>query len=218
MKHLAALIFFTILFSFNSLSQENDFDKLNLTFQLEAEPTIGDVGFDNPKSSWKVSYEIFVADFAELEKLGKCGFVEGRSIKNCTNNTDKKLEKKIRKTAYRITKGKFSQKQLAANENRKILKTVKLSPQAIGIFQEARRIYEKNPVLIIYVSSKISTKNSAGAKLKKRYETEGFNWWKTYNSDKTIDYLNLAKITYHLEIQKVTEGALQLRVGYVHFG
>lgn len=218
MKHLAALIFITTLFTFNSLSQENDFDKLNLTFQLEGEPTIEEVGFDNPKSSWKVKYEVFVADFAELEKLGKCGYVEGRSIKNCSNLTDKKLDKKIRKMATRIGTGKLSQNQLSKDENRKLIRTLELPLKAFNIFQEARQIYEKNPVLIIYISSKISTKNSSGNKLKKRYETEGFNWWKIYNADKTIEYRDLAKLTYHLVVQKTKDGLLQLNVGYVHFG
>ena len=218
MKHLSALLLIAILFSFNSFSQENSFDKLNLTFQLEAEPTIEDVGFDNPKSSWKVKYEVYVADFAELEKLGKCGYDQARSIRNCSNLTDKKLDKKIRKMATRIGTGKFSQNQLSKDENRKLLRTFALPPKAVNIFQEAGQLYERNPVLIIYVSSKISTKNSAGTKLKKRYETEGLNWWKIYNADKTIEYINLAKITYHLVVQKSKEGLLQLNVGYVHFG
>lgn len=218
MKHLAAFLFITTLFTFNSFSQENGFDKLNLTFQLEAEPTIEDVGFDNPKSSWKVKYEVYVADFAELEKLGKCGYDQARSNRNCSNLTDKKLDKKIRKMATRIGTGKFSQNQLSKDGNRKLLRTLELPIKAVNIFQEARQLYERNPVLIIYISSKISTKNSSGAKLKKRYETEGFNWWKIYNADKTLEYRNLATLTYHLVVQKNKDGLLQLNVGYVHFG
>lgn len=218
MKHLAALMSIALIFTLNAFSQTDSFDKLNITFQLEAEPTNEDVGFDNPKSSWKVKYEVYVADFAELEKLGKCGYDQTRSIRNCSNLTDKKLDKKIRKMATRIGTGKFSQNQFSKDENKKLLRTLTLPLKAVNIFQEAKQFTERNPVLIIYISSKISTKNSAGNKLKKRYETEGFNWWKIYNEDKTIEYRDLAKLTYHLVVQKNKDGLLQLNVGYVHFG
>lgn len=221
MKYFAALILLICFFVNQQNSQTintESFDKVNITFLLEAEPTIEVVGFDNPKSSWKVKYEIYVTDFAELEKLGKCGFVEGRSIKNCSNLTDKKLDKKIKKIAYRIAKGKFSQNQLAKEENRKFFRPFSLDQNAINIFREAKQFREKNPVLIVYVSSKISTKNSEGAKLKKSYETEGFNWWKIHNTDSTIEYKDIDKMTYHLVVRKLDDGKLIINVGYIHIG
>lgn len=221
MKQIILLFSISLICALNAFtqtSQTNSLDKINLSFRLEADPSVKDVGFDNPKSYWKVKYEIFVADFAELEKIGKCGYVEGRSIKNCSNNTDKKLDKKIRKMAQLVKKGKFSTNQLEKDENRNPLKIIELSPQAIAVFREAKKNSDKNPVLITYISSKISTKNSSGAKLKKKYETEGFNWWKTYKSDKTIEFRNFEKVTYHLVLQKSEDGSLQLNVGYIHIG
>jgi hypothetical protein len=221
MKRKTLLIPLILLFAVAVFSQpvkENPFNKIDITFQLEAEPTIEDVGFDNPKSSWSVNYEIYIADFAELEKLGKCGFIEGRTIKSCSNLTDQKLDKQIKKTAHRISKGKFSQKRLSDGGNRKVSRSIILTPKAIEIFQEARKVYEKNPVLIVYVDSKISTKNSAGTKLKSKYKVEAFNWWKIYKRDNKTDYFNFSNAMFTLIVQKNPDNSLEIKVGYIQYG
>ncbi len=214
---LMPLILLFAVAAFSQTVQETLFNKIDITFKLEAEPTIKDVGFDNPKSSWNVNYEIYIADFAELEKLGKCGFIEGRSIKSCSNLTDQKLDKQIKKTAQRISKGKFSQKKLSDEGNRKVSRGIILTPKAIEIFQEAKRVYEKNPVLIVYVDSKISTKNSAGTKLKSKYKVEAFNWWKIYKRDNKTDYFNFSNATYLLIVQKNEDNSLHIKVGYIQY-
>ena len=221
MKQKTLLIPLILLFAvtvFSQSAQKNIFNKIDITFQLEAEPTIEDIGFDNPKSSWKVNYEIYVADFAELEKLGKCGLIEDRSIKSCSNLTDQKLDKQIKKTAHRISKGNFSQKRLSDAGNRKISRSIILTPKAVEIFQEAIKVYAKNPVLIVYVDSKISTKNSAGAKLKSKYKVEAFNWWKIFKRDNKTDYFNFSNATYVLIVEKTPDNSLQIKVGYIQYG
>jgi len=216
-----SLLFLIAFLALTVLSQpvkEVSFNKIDITFQLEADPTIEAVGFDNPKSSWKVRYEIYVTDLSELEKLGKCGFIEGRTIKTCSNLTDQKLDKKIKKSAHRISKGKFSQKRLSEIGNRKILRSITLTPKGIEIFQEALKVAAKNPVLIVYVDSQISTKNSAGAKLKSKYKVEGFNWWKTIDSNKKTGYFDFSKATYVMIVEKNQDNSLQVRVGYIQYG
>ena len=61
------------LFALSSVAQtttKNLLEETNLHFLLEGVPNAQDVGFDNPKSSWKVKYELYVTDFSEMEKLG----------------------------------------------------------------------------------------------------------------------------------------------------
>ena len=65
-----------LLALFNAVSAQNEtlnlLEKVDLTFSLSGEPAPADVGFDNPKSSWKLKYELYLTDFAELEKIGRC--------------------------------------------------------------------------------------------------------------------------------------------------
>lgn len=64
----------------------------------------------------------------------------------------------------------------------------------------------------------IVKQNSAGAKLKKKYMTEELHGLKIRKLDKTFDYLNIAKLSFSLDIDKEKDGSLRLRAGYAHFG
>ena len=198
--------------------EQKRFEKIDVSFNLSSASSNEAVGFDNPKSSWKIDYALYIADFAELETIGKCGLLENRQVKTCSNLTDKKLDKKIRKVARLVSKGKVSRKNLSSDSNRDFIENIKLKPEILGIFDEASKINDKNPVLIFYVNARVSAKNSEGAKLKKKYKTEGLRWLKNYQPDKTILYSDLSKLSFKLEVEKRDDGSLNIRVGYVHFG
>jgi hypothetical protein len=200
-------------------AKENLLEKVDLTFYVEGSPTIEDAGFNNPKSSWKIEYELYLSDWSALKKLGRCGVKnEDASPKYCSDTVNQKFDKRIKKIAVLVSKGKFSRNRLSVEANRKITETVNLTPGVIETFNQASQIYEKNPVFVFYVKTKISTKNSVGAKLKKRYMTEGLHWLKIYKSDKSFDYWNLAKLSFRLGVEKEENGSLTLRAGYTHFG
>ena len=57
------LIFLFTLSSVAQTTTKNLLEETNLHFFLEGEPTPQDVGFDNPKSSWKVKYQLYLTDF-----------------------------------------------------------------------------------------------------------------------------------------------------------
>lgn len=198
--------------------EQKRFEKIDLSFNLSSASSNEAVGFNNSKSSWKVDYALYIADFAGLETIGKCGLFENRQVKTCSNLTDKKLDKKIRKIAKLVSKGKVSRKNLSPDSNRNFVETITLKPEINSIFDEASKVNDKNPVLIFYVNARVSTKNQEGAKLKKKYKTEGLRWLKNYQPDKTILYSDLSKLSFKLEVEKRDDGTLNIRVGYVHFG
>lgn len=200
-------------------AKENLLEKVDLTFFVEASPTTEDVGFNNPKSSWKIEYELYLSDWDALKKIGRCGVKnEAASPEYCSDTINQKFDKRIKNFAVLVSKRKFSKNRLSVESNRKVVETVNLTPEIVETFNQAARIYEKNPVFVFYVKAKISTKNSTGAKLKKKYTTEGLHWLKIYMSDKTFDYWNIAKLSFGLGVEKMKDGALTLRAGYTHFG
>lgn len=198
-------------------AKENLLEKVDLTFYVEGSPTIEDVGFNNPKSSWKIEYQLYLSDWDALKKLGRCGVKnESDSKEYCSHTINKKLDKRIKKIAVLVSKGKFSRNRLSVESNRKVVETVNLAPEVIEIFNQAAQIYEKNPVFVFYVKTKISTKNSAGAKLKKKYVTEGLHSLKIYKTDRSVDYWNVAKLSFGISVVKDEAGSLRLQAGYTH--
>lgn len=217
------LLFFISLFiavsAFSQTADENLLERVEIKFSLQGEPTIEDVGFNDPKSTWKIEYQLFLSDWDALKKIGRCGVRESPTLPEyCSDTTDKKLDKRVKKLSRFIAKGKFTRKQLAVNANREIIETVNFTPEVVNIFNEASKIYNKNPVFVFFVKTKISTKNSAGKKFKKQYMTEGLHWLKIYKPDNSFDYWNLSKLSYSLTILKDENGSLFLRKGYTRFG
>jgi hypothetical protein len=198
-------------------AKENLLEKVDLTFYVEGSPTVEDVGFNNSKSSWKIQYELYLSDWDALKKIGRCGVKTEDALQEyCSHTINQKLDKRIKKIAVLLSKGKFSRNSLSVESNRKIVETVNLTPEVIETFNQASKIYEKNPVFVLYVKAKISTKNSTGAKLKKKHMTEGLHSLKIYKSDKSVDYWNIAKLSFGLGVEKEKDGSLTLRAGYTH--
>lgn len=128
-KNLVPILLVVLLFALSSAAQtaaKNLLEETNLHFVVEGEPTTRDVGFDNPKSSWKVKYELYLTDFSELEKLGVCNKDEaGRHI--CQPVKDKKQNSQIKKKFLKISKGSFARQSLASEANRQVSAKVNLT-------------------------------------------------------------------------------------------
>lgn len=209
------LIFLFALSSVAQTSAKNLLEETNLHFSLEGEPTARDVGFDNPKSSWKVKYELYLTDFFELEKLGICKRdEEGRHI--CPPVKDKKQNKKIKKKSLKISKGNFIKSSLLNETNRRVTIPVNLPPNVIEIYNQATKMLERNPTFILVVAEKISVKNSGGAKLKEKYSTTGIRNLKNAMSNQTFEYWDVKNLSLTISIVRQANGQLKLEGGQVH--
>ena len=205
------------LFALSSAAQTttgNLVEDTNLHFVLEGEPTPQDVGFDNPKSYWKVKYELYLTDFSELETLGICKRdEEGKHI--CLPVKDKKLNKKIRKKSSKISKGSFA-KSLSNEANRRVTAYISLPPNVIETFNQATKIPERNPTFVLFVNEKVSVRNSAGAKLKEKYQVTGIRNLKNAMSNKTFEYWDVKNLSVAVSIVRRENGQLKLESSPVH--
>lgn len=220
---ILSITFLLFLFAISALAQqppENLLEKTELTFYIEAEPTIADAGFNNPKSSWKIEYQLYLTDRAELTKIGRCGAGETeQEKKGCSHTVNQKPDKRIKKISVLLSKKKYKRNNLAADSNRKIVETVNFSPEVIETFNQAAKVYEKNPTFVLFVKVSVSTKNAAKAKLKKKYMTEGIHWLKIYNFEgKPFDYWNVSKLSFGSRVVKENDGSLRFGVGYTQVG
>ena len=210
---LLILIFAASVFA--QTKQENLLENVEIKFTLESEPTPQDVGFDNPRSFWKVKYELYLTDFSEMEKL------ELRQIHNNLKYLspivrDKSFNKPIKKKSIKISKGNFTKKPLSTETNREVIIPVNLPPNVIEIYNQAVKIPEKNPTFVLFISEKISVINSAGAKLKERYLITGFRPLKHSASNQNYEYWNVRNISLNIGVARREDGKLQLVGGLVH--
>ena len=210
-------IFFCAISSFAQTAQENLLEKTELNFTLYGEPTSQDVGFDNPKSSWKVKYELFLTDFSELEKLGVCRRdAEGRHI--CLPVREKKINKKIKKKSSKLFAGNFVRKSLSTDANRNVIVPVNLAPNVIEIFNQAKKSPEKNPTFVLFVTEKVSVKNSANGKLKQKNSMTGINNLKNAMSNQTFDYWDVSCLSVSSSITKLENNKLRYNSNPIRSG
>ncbi|MDQ3321702.1 MAG: hypothetical protein M3525_04530 [Acidobacteriota bacterium] len=209
------LIFLFALSSVAQTTTKNLLEETNLHFFLEGEPTPQDVGFDNPKSSWKVKYELYLTDFSELEKLGICKRDEaGRHI--CQLVKDKKQNKQIKKKSSKISKGSFTRQLLSSEANRQVTVPVNLSPNVIEIYNQATKIPERNPTFILFVTEKVSVTNSDSSKLKEKYSITGIRNLKNAMSNQTFEYWDVKNLSLTISIVRQASGQLKLVGSRVH--
>lgn len=188
-------------FSFAQNSTENLIEKVDLVFSLSGDPTPESVGFNNLKSYWNLEYELVLTDSAALEKIGRCQRTEDYKL-NCPLNTNKKLDKKIRRISTRIAKGKFKKKPLLSNSNRDVEISTLLSAEIIDIFNKAVNS-EANPTFVLFVKTKAFTRTSDKVKFKKRISTSGVHPLKFYRSDKTFEgFWNIKKLGVFLSLER----------------
>lgn len=208
-------IFLFALSSFAQNPAENLLENTNLHFFLEGDPTSQDVGFDNPKSSWKVKYELYLTDFSEMKKLGLSRSNNNREyIPPITRN--KSYNKRIKKKSMKISQGIFTRKSLSNETNRQAVFQINLPPSVIEIFNQATKIPERNPTFVLFVTEKVSVKNSAKAKLKEKYLITGFRPLKHAASNQTFDYWDVRNISLTTSVVKQENGRLRFYGGMVH--
>jgi hypothetical protein len=201
-----ACIIFGASPAFAQQPEENLLDKVELNFELFGDPDPGEAGFNDPKSYWKVEYELMLTDFAELVKIGRCRQLENLHL-YCPLSNDKKMVKKIRKLSIALARGQFVKTGLAAEESRDIKIPVDLSAEAIEIYNRAETGVN-NPTFVLYIKTRAKTKNAAGAKFKKSTWTTHIRPLKFYNQDKTFGFWNVRSIGVSFGIVRTDDGKL----------
>lgn len=187
-------------------STENLLEKVDLNFSLSGKPTPEAVGFDNPKSYWKLEYELVLTDSLILEKLGRCNRAQSIQL-DCPVITDKKLDKKIRKISIRIAKGKFDKKELISDSSREVVIPIQLSAEVVNIFNQAITS-DSNPTFVLFIKTKSFTKDISKMKFKKKFSTSGVHPLKFYRTDKTFDFWNIKSFGAYFSIYKQEDGKI----------
>lgn len=184
----------------------NVLEKITLKFDVEAVPKPKDVGFDNPKSSWKLEYELRLSDEKTITDLqsgmyANCGGNTNPGYRKCVTKANKKIEKKYKKAAVLIAKGKFKKIQLSSESNRETSVPVNFTPEIVNIFNRAAESQE-NPVFLLRIKSNVSAKTSAKQKIK--YKTSiGFQYpLKLQRKDGSFEYYNITSFGATIRITK----------------
>lgn len=203
------LIIFSTSVCFAQNTNQNLLEKVDLQFSMPGEPTPEKVGFDNPKSYWKVKYELVLSDSFTLEKLGRCMRRLPDTRLYCPLNRDGKLGKKIKKGTIPITKGEFIRRGPMSDADREVTIPVALTPEVIDIFNRSVGVDTVNPTLILFVKTKASTRTADKVKFKKKLTTEGIHPLKFYYPDmKFADYWNITKIGLSLGLTRSEDGSI----------
>jgi hypothetical protein len=129
---------------------------------------------------------------------------------------NKSYNKRLRKKSTKISEGIFTKKSLSNETNRQAVIQINLAPEVIEIFNQATKIPERNPTFVLFVTEKVSVKNSARAKLKEKYLITGFRPLKHAASNQTFDYWDVRNISLTTTIVKQENGRLRLYGGTVH--
>lgn len=188
MKKLTLFIALNFLFFLAASTQaqdgnENRPTKVELNFQLAGDTKTAEAKFSNPKSKWKLQYELFLTDFSTLEKSGRCKRNEnGQFVCMFLPNDkiEKQINKKIKKASLRVSKGKLTNKNSVLDSSRQITIFVALSPTFKEIFDQAVESKEKNPTFILFIKTKSSNKDDSGKKIGNAFSTSSFHTLKNY--------------------------------------
>lgn len=172
----------------------NVLDKITLRFDVEALPAPEAVGFDDPKSKWKMEYELRLSDAKTISGLHLGAYANCQQntpgYQKCVGKVNRKLNKIYKKTALFITKGKFQKAPLSSEANRTINFPVELTPDAISIFNKSLESID-NPTFILIVKGKVSSKTSGGMKIKYRPSVTFQYPLKLVKKDGSFDFYNI---------------------------
>lgn len=212
MKSLLIVLGWIVLLAAPALAQnsaENLLESVELHFSMPAEPSPEKVGFDNPKSFWKLQYELVLSDSFVLEKIGRCNRTPEYRL-NCHLNYDKKLTRKMRKGTIPLAKGAFVKRGPMSESDREIVIPVRLSPEVIDIFNKSVGNDGVNPTFLLFVKTKASTRTADKAKFKKKLTTEGIHPLKFYFSNKKFsDYWNVKRLGLSLGLTRGEDGTIR---------
>lgn len=208
-------VFLSALPFFAQKQSENLLENVEIKFVLLGDPTPQDVGFDNPKSYWKVEYQLYLTDFSEPEKLGLSGINDGyKYLTPVIEN--KKLNKQIKKKSTKILKGSFTKKMLLTDANRETVLLVNLPQNIVEVFNQAKINLEINPTFVLFTTQKVYVKNSAKNKLKRKQFLIDFVPLRLIRDDRQIKYRDLKSMTLKTKIIKKENGKLEYNGGLLH--
>lgn len=184
-ENFICLLFAIVIFSATVFCQsktettteklESPYDEINLRFDLGADSTPESVGFDEPKSYWKFSYEL---RFLENEKsaLEKSGFQYWRENPNENaaerakgiERNNRQFDKAWKKFGVRAAKGKISKTSLLSERNREIIIPVQLPLEIKNILARANSV-NAFPDFRIQIKGKIYSRTKSNLKFKQKF-------------------------------------------------
>ncbi len=224
MKHILLATIFLLTLKCLAFSQQtqpvpdnfqanspNILDQITLRFDVEATPKPENVGFDNPKSNWKLAYELRLSDEKTLDELHSGLYKNCRQntpeYQKCVSKTNKIFDRKSKKATLLILKGIFEKKDLSIKANRQMLIPVSFTPNVIEIFNRAAQTQE-NPTFILLIKSKVSAKPSNQKKYKRKM-TLGFQYpLKLIRKDGSFDYYNITTFGASVRVDKDENGGI----------
>ncbi len=153
---------------------ESPYDEVNLKFALDANPSPEDVGFDNPKSYWKFSYELrfLESEKAAREKSGYKYWQENPGENNAERSKrierkNKQYNKVWKKFGVLAGKGKVSKISLLSEESRVLFIPVQLSPAIKNVLARANSLNEF-PEFRVLIKGKIYSKTKSNLVFKQK--------------------------------------------------
>ena len=179
---------------------EDTINCVKLNFLLDPLSPLSEIGFDNPRSMWKVEYQLYLTQISELKKMGRCHYDDlNRFI--CPLIIKKKERKKFKKKIIKaksvlIYKGAFKRNNLNEESNRNFALFVPLAPEIIKIINESQDS-ETNPVFVLFTKIKFNLKNSQKKRFKETREGDREFPLRAYLEGKKYNtfYLNKKEIT-----------------------
>lgn len=185
-------------------SRQVPYNEVNLAFTLDGMPTPEEIGFDNPKSNWKFSYELrFLNNGNIISDLQKKIYAkyenQGERVK-WVPKAKKELEKELKKLSVLVAKGRIKRSSLRSEENREILIPIKLTPQIQEVIANSAGS-NQNPEFTIRVKGKLSTKTSSKLKFNKQYSM-GFPCPVKFQSSNGKAYWSLNRCGVSIEATK----------------
>jgi len=153
---------------------ESPYEEVNLKFALDANPSPEDVGFDNPKSYWKFSYELrfLESEKAAQEKLGYKYWQENPGESNAERTkriekNNKQYNKVWKKFGVLAGKGKVSKISLLSEESRELFIPVQLSSAIKNVLARANSLNEF-PNFRVLIKGKIYSKTKSNLVFKQK--------------------------------------------------
>ena len=190
-------------------TSSNLLEKVNLKFDLTGNPIPKDVGFDNPKSVWKLKYELRLLNQDGVRALQVNLYVNCKNdspeYQKCMSKANKKLSKGYAQSALLIAKGEFQRIGLMSQTNRETTIPIKFAPEIVSIFNKAAELQD-NPVFILHIRSKtlgkISTQNKLKFKRSIRFEFP----LKLQKKDGSFDFYNITNFGASVIVSKEDDG------------
>lgn len=186
-----------------SNKSQSPYEKMTLKFVIEGEPTLESVGLDNPKSSWKFSYELrFLSERNNLKgytppSLNKTSNLSQSERQKSVTKSNKAFEKAWKKSSVVVVKGKVPKSLLSDPKNREIIVPVELTPEVKNILAAATDTWA-NPEFKVRIKGTITTQTASGMKFKKKISDSYVCFSKFQTKDSQLWMMNSCGISLRL--------------------